>query len=142
MPFSFAVNSPSTRIGQTVMLILSSINFKIAVTTRLPTVSYLTILDKYALTALIYLAVLCIYHSIIGSPLLSTNSTSTLNRYDQICLGVFGFLFISFHILYTIYFLIKLMKHKKVKKEEEEDDIEKKKVRPVSTNTIYPKLKE
>ena len=57
MPFSFSVTSPSSRINSTVMLILSSINFKIAVTTRLPTVSYLTILDKYALPCLLYLFV-------------------------------------------------------------------------------------
>ena len=114
MPFSFAVNSPSTRIGQTVMLILSSINFKIAVTTRLPTVSYLTILDKYALTALIYLAVLCIYHSIIGSPLFSSNSTSTLNYYDQIFLIFFACSFFLFHATYAAFFMFKFLKHKKM----------------------------
>jgi hypothetical protein len=67
MPFSFSVTSPNHRINSTVMLILSSINFKIAVTTRLPTVSYLTILDKYALPALIYLGILCCYHACIGN---------------------------------------------------------------------------
>jgi len=35
MPFSFAVTSSNMRIGSTVMLILSSVNFKMAVTARL-----------------------------------------------------------------------------------------------------------
>lgn len=66
MPFSFAASAASTRVATTVTLILSSINFKIAVTTRLPTVSYLTILDWYALPALFYLGALCAYHGIIS----------------------------------------------------------------------------
>lgn len=140
MPFSFSVTSPNTRIGSTVMLILSSINFKIAVTTRLPTVSYLTVLDKYAITALIYLAVLCVYHSIIGSSLFS--NAKNLIFIDRIFLAIFGGLFVLFHMAYIPYFVFKLSKHKSIEKEVEKENPSEGKPRTVSSNSIIPLIEE
>ena len=105
MPFSFIVTSPSLRINSTVILILSSINFKISVTTRLPIVSYLTILDKYAFPALIFMDCLCFYHSIIGSSLFAHTNLSILEHYDGCCLIFFGILFSLFHISYISFFV-------------------------------------
>jgi NADH:ubiquinone oxidoreductase subunit 5 (subunit L)/multisubunit Na+/H+ antiporter MnhA subunit len=114
MPFSFLVTAPNHRINSTVMLILSSINFKIAVTTRLPTVSYLTVLDKYSLTALIYLGVLCSYHSIIGGSLINHP-----DQYDWIFFIAFAVIYAIFHFFYILYFLKKYFNHKKLKNDYE-----------------------
>ncbi|CAF1003742.1 unnamed protein product, partial [Brachionus calyciflorus] len=51
VPFSFQYSAPHFRIQTTCLLILSSINFRWIVTQKLPTVSYLTTLDKYAIVA-------------------------------------------------------------------------------------------
>ena len=67
-----------------------------AVTTRLPTISYLTILDKYAMPALINLMVLFVYHAIIASCHLNTvqieNVTKNVEHMQYLaivaCLGV------------------------------------------------------
>jgi hypothetical protein len=49
VPFSFTYTAPHFRIQTTCLLILSSVNFRWIVTQKLPSVSYLTTLDKYAI---------------------------------------------------------------------------------------------
>ena len=79
--------------------------------------SYLTVLDKYALPALIYMGVLCAYHAIIGSTLFSSLSSSNLIHVDQLCLIGFGIVFFTFHLVYILHFLFKLSKQNKAKAE-------------------------
>lgn len=134
------------------MLILSSINFKIAVTTRLPTVSYLTVLDKYLLSGLIFMALLCAYHSVIGSSLFTFIGSTNLAYYDLIFLYIFVSLYATFHISYIFYFLVKLMKQKKVENELRkqnqisfeswgQDSYRLKASSPLSANSISPLIK-
>ena len=116
MPFSFAVTVANARIGVILTLMLSSINFKISVTARIPTVSYFTVLDKYAIPALIYLIALCVYHAIIGSPLMSKVSSKQIVYYDKIVFysvaGIYGF----YTLIYAIYFISKIVKQKVLEK--------------------------
>ena len=117
MPFAFSVSAANSRISVTLMLILSSINFKISVTNRIPSVSYFTVLDKYVFPALVYLVTLVIYHSIIGSTFLSKFPFENVTSADRIVFfTVFGIYF-SLSMIYLIYFLSKLMKQKRIEKE-------------------------
>lgn len=117
MPFSFSVTGSNTRIGVILTLMLSSINFKISVTTRIPTVSYFTVLDKYAIPALIYLIILCIYHAIIGSSLFSSLSVTKLNFIDKIVFYSVAGVYFTLSVIYLIYFISKIFKQKRIEKE-------------------------
>ena len=131
MPFSFDLKTPFLRINTTVILILSSINFKISVTTRLPIVCYLTVLDRYAFPALIYLDSLCFYHSIIGSSLFAYTNDSVVQLYDKICLITFSTLYMLFHLVYIYFFISKFLKARHLKNSEKIDTLNKNQVFPV-----------
>ena len=55
VPFAFDPNGPQFRCQVTGLLILTSVNFRWIVTQRLPSVPYLTSLDKYAIGSLLFL---------------------------------------------------------------------------------------
>lgn len=116
MPFAFNVSASNSRISVTLMLILSSINFKISVTNRIPSVSYFTVLDKYALPALIYLGTLVIYHAIIGSTFISSSFKNVI-FIDRIVFYSVSGIYLSLSVIYLIYFLSKLIKQKRIEKE-------------------------
>jgi hypothetical protein len=116
-PFSFSYTFPHFRIQTTCLLILSSINFRWIVTQKLPTVSYLTTLDKYALGALIFLVLLCVWHAIIGSGIIATNQ-SNIDSYVLIGLGA-GF--ILFHVVYISFFVYKFLRYRNIGKEVQEN---------------------
>ena len=68
--FTFEARFPHFRIQTICLLILSSVNFRWIVTQRLPTISYLTTLDLYAIGALVFLVSSCCWHAMIGTYLL------------------------------------------------------------------------
>jgi len=55
------------RISGTFTLILTSFSFKIVNSKTLPTISYLTSLDKYQIANIVYLGICCVWHSILAS---------------------------------------------------------------------------
>lgn len=116
-------------VQTTLLLILSSVNFRWIVTQRLPSVSYLTTLDKYAITALIFLVLLCAWHAIVGSQLLS-NMDSQRSAIDFIMLYIIAGLFTAFHLVYITYFIFKYLRYSKIGKEEG-DINENEKVKPI-----------
>ena len=155
VPFSFANSSPHFRIQTTLLLILSSVNFRWIVTQRLPSISYLTILDKYAITALIFLALLCVWHAIIGSPIFNNMNISQDNVktysaknnrdfIDLIALISIAASFALFHFFYIIYFIYKYLRYSKIGNlvdgidTEANDD---KKSRPVTISSVKPIVK-
>jgi hypothetical protein len=117
MPFSFSVTVANARIGVILTLMLSSINFKISVTARIPTVSYFTVLDKYAIPALLYLIGLCVYHAIIGSPLLSKVSSKQITYVDKIVFYSVAGIYSAYSFIYVIYFISKIIKQKLLEKQ-------------------------
>ena len=61
------VESADKRIAGTFKLILTLFTFKIVTSKTLPTISYLTSLDKYQIINIMYLGMCCAWHSIIAS---------------------------------------------------------------------------
>ncbi len=55
------------RISGTFTLILTSFSFKIVTSKTLPTISYLTSLDKYQIINIVYLGLCCVWHSVCTS---------------------------------------------------------------------------
>jgi hypothetical protein len=161
VPFSFAYDLPHFRIQTTCLLILSSVNFRWIVTQKLPTVSYLTTLDKYAIGALVFLALLCCWHGIIGASsdifylieidywnnnkTISANcSTSFKSKcttfrtdVDKYAFYSIAILYAGFHLIYILFFLFKFCRYCKlnvVHSTEEEDELDRIQVAKYSSN--------
>ena len=94
-------------------LILSSTNFRLVVTQRLPNLSYLTSLDIYAISGIVFLGLLCCWHAIIGSPIFENSSR---NYVDDIMLYITISLFVTFNIVYIAVFVYKYSKYKKIER--------------------------
>ena len=65
--FSIDYKQVNSRLGSSFTLLLTSVSFKWVVNRSLPTVAYLTGLDRYAITCIIYLSLLAAWHSIVAS---------------------------------------------------------------------------
>ena len=145
VPFSFASTSPHFRIQTTLLLILSSVNFRWIVTQRLPSISYLTILDKYAITALVFLVSLCVWHAIIGSNIFWQLTKAERDKIDYVALYLIASLFAGFHIIYILYFVWKYLRYKNLsagKKEEIDAEMGlREESRPVSISNVKPVVK-
>ncbi len=114
VPFSFSYRHPHFRIQINCLLILSSVNFRWIVTQKLPTVSYLTVLDKYAIGALVFLVSLCVWHAMIGSSFGNPENCEVCKEIDKFALISIGLLYFLFHFTYIIYFLLKYSRYSKV----------------------------
>lgn len=66
-PFVIDYKSASSRLPSTATMLLSSVSYKALISRLLPTVSYLTSLDKYSLTSITLVALMFIYHSILAA---------------------------------------------------------------------------
>jgi hypothetical protein len=114
VPFSFSISNIQFRIQVTSLLILTSVNFRWIVTQRIPNVSYLTTLDKYAIGALIFLVVLCAWHSIIGSSVIYDNDIINKQRVDAVALYVLAFAYVIYHIIHFVIFYMKYRRNERL----------------------------
>ena len=115
----FAVHIKVTfhRLQVTYTLLLTSVSFKWVINRSLPTISYMTSLDKYAMFSIVYLVSCCIWHSIIGSNLLPGDVNKQV-YYDQWALIVFAGLFIILHIMLVFWYLIAYSHVRRIENEE------------------------
>lgn len=104
VPFAFEPNGPQFRCQVTGLLILTSVNFRWLVTQRLPSVPYLTSLDKYAIGSLFHLVIFCVWHSIIGSTAIA-NEPSYKKKFDCYFLYGSSTFFMFYNIFYACWFL-------------------------------------
>jgi hypothetical protein len=112
VPFSFNYYSAHFRIQTTCLLILSSVNFRLIVTKSLPTVSYLTTLDIYAIMALLFLILLSCWHAIIGSWLIAKYIDDTIEKIiDNFALYSTMTIYVLFHLAYVTYFIYKYLRY-------------------------------
>ena len=64
--FSVDCKFTHSRLQINFTLLLTSVSFKWVINRSLPTFSYLTSLDKYSITCIFYLCLLCTWHGIVG----------------------------------------------------------------------------
>ncbi|KAL3311863.1 hypothetical protein Ciccas_009553 [Cichlidogyrus casuarinus] len=76
---TFAVdqNQPQSRLQLTFTLVLTLVAFKFVVNQCLPKISYLTYLDKYVISSLFILTIVCLWHGLVAV----INMTDTKERY-------------------------------------------------------------
>lgn len=116
-PFCIPVASPHFRCQITGLLLLTSVNFRWIITQRLPAVSYLTMFDKYSIACLLVLVLLCVWHSIIGSSVITSENT----KIDAYALYTFSVLYFLLHLVFFLWFL-KLYNSVQVFREEQKQD--------------------
>lgn len=104
VPFAFDVSGPQFRCQVTGLLLLTSVNFRWIVTQRLPSVPYLTSLDKYAIGSLFSLVLFCVWHSVIGSNVITKNPDKKQLIDNYVFMGA-GIFYLLYNIGYITWFL-------------------------------------
>jgi hypothetical protein len=119
VPFAFDPGAPQFRCQVTGLLLLTSVNFRWIVTQRLPSVGYLTSLDKYAIGSLLCLVLFCVWHSLIGSTMIASDADS--RKYvDKIVLISAA----SFYLLYNLFCIVWFIRmHRTIKKFQDESEL-------------------
>ena len=91
-------------------MLLSSVSYKIAVSRLLPTVSYLTSLDKYCICSLVMIVLMLAYHAVIGL-VIGSFDVHILRYFDRLFFMGFiaGILFMQ---LRYVKWLLKISDHR------------------------------
>ena len=86
------------------VLILTQVNFRWIITQRIPSVGYLTSIDKYAIGNLFFLVTFAFWHAIIGSTIFNEDNDyrALIDSYALVTVSV-GF------VIYTLYSIFKIM---------------------------------
>jgi len=106
--FAIEAKIAQTRLSGTFTLILTSFSFKVVTSKSLPTIAYLTSLDRYQLINIVYLVVCCIWHSFCASINIESDRKYEL---DKLALYFLATIFGSIQIFFIVYLTIS---HKKV----------------------------
>ena len=135
--FSVDCKLPQNRLQITFIILLTSVSFKWVINRYLPTVSYLTSLDTYAIVSILYICLLCVWHSLIGNLnfffifklVLKVTFCLFLGRFwdkplgndiDNWALIVFACLLIFIHICFLFWVLLAFKNIWKVKEKEKQ----------------------
>ncbi|CAF2842061.1 unnamed protein product [Rotaria sp. Silwood2] len=103
--FSIPPDLPQSRLQITCTLLLTSVTFRWVVNRSLPTISYLTTLDKYAIISIIMLVLLCVWHSVIATLIFLNPTKASLTRTivpTHIYVNIDRYVFICLFSIYTI----------------------------------------
>lgn len=115
--FSVDCRLPGNRLQTTYTLLLTSVSFKWVINRSLPTVSYLTSLDQYAIVSISFLCLICFWHSIVGSPWLITDKNQAVEIDKWVLIG-FSVLFVIIQIWLCIWFFVANIQVRNLKKKE------------------------
>ncbi|XP_019624426.1 PREDICTED: neuronal acetylcholine receptor subunit alpha-9-I-like [Branchiostoma belcheri] len=109
--FSVSIEDLDRRLTNTFTLLLTTVAFKLVVSQYLPTVPYLTLLDKYVLGWIIFQCVVAALNA-VTSVIRDCGSHYSACLFDKVCVGVLGAGVISSHLGFGIF-----MRRKKKEKD-------------------------
>ena len=113
--FVVEADAIADRVQITLTLLLTSVAFKYYVQQFVPTVSYLTFLEKYILSCLIFqFGIAAIHDSVSGL----ITSTKSLNIFHVVCFAVGLFVYV---VMNTVFIAMSVAKAKGVNKRAKED---------------------
>ena len=116
--FAVSIDSIGDRIQITLTLLLTSVAFKYYVQQFVPTVSYLTFLDKYILACMVFqFSMAAIHNSVAG---LISNKKS-LGIFEWACFGAGLFVFLAINIGFGIFSVIHNMEAKRLMRIDKEN---------------------
>ncbi|KXJ08495.1 ligand-gated ion channel 50 [Exaiptasia diaphana] len=106
--FSVPISESADRLSVTLTLLLTAIAFKFVVSQSLPTISYLTLLDMYVISGLVFLFCIAVENGLVVAL-----PVKIQKEVDRICLFTAIAIFVLIHIIAVI---VVLMKKRKVDK--------------------------
>ncbi|CAF1475407.1 unnamed protein product [Adineta steineri] len=117
--FCVPIHQMANRIQSGCTLLLTSITFRWTVNRSLPTISYLTSLDKYGILGIVYLVIHVIWHAVIGT-LLFENEPGfvakpgmTLVKIDRLAFFISLGIFVITHIALILWLYFVPLKHRR-----------------------------
>ena len=132
--FAWDVERAVNRIGGTFTLILTSVSYKTAWSRTMPTISYMTSVDKYQVASIFYLVLCCIWHSSIAS--LNIINADLKYLLDKIALGMFALFFLTIQLI-TVISVVVSYKKLKVYKENERNFLSKVEIDDSDDEELY-----
>ena len=117
---SFAVNVDSIgdRIQITLTLLLTSVAFKYYVQQFVPTVSYLTFMDKYILSCMVFQFSMAAIHNSVAGLISNKNSLSV---FEWACFGAGLFAFVAINVVFGIFSVVHVMRTNKLMRMDKEE---------------------
>lgn len=92
-----------------------SVSFKFVSNRSVPTVSYLTSLDRYQIISIVYLASCCVWHSTCSTLQLDMAEKTVI---DRLVLLLFATAFLSIQVVFGVQIMISWRKIKEIEKAE------------------------
>jgi hypothetical protein len=135
--FSVDCKMPQSRLQTTYTLLLTSVSFKWVINRQLPTISYLTSLDKYAIISIFYVCLLCVWHSIVGS----FWSAERAKELDFWSLIIFSAFFVVIHLCFIVWLFFAHAQIRKLKAREREYLRSLKEIQGCQESTIRKSMK-
>lgn len=80
----------------------------------MPTISYLTSLDKYAIICIFFVCLLCVWHAIVGA----FWAAAEAREYDKWLLLAFSVIFILIHVGFIVWYLVAYKEIRDLKRKE------------------------
>jgi len=96
--YSVHPSLPQNRLQLSFTLLLTAVTFKWVVNRCLPTISYLTSLDKYVLGSMVMLCLVCAWHALV-----SALPSDKRKYWDNVALVAAVLLYIAFHGVFVLW---------------------------------------
>ncbi|CAF0888771.1 unnamed protein product [Rotaria sordida] len=116
--FSVTYNLPQNRLQLSFTLLLTAVTFKWVVVRCLPTISYLTTLDKYVLISMIMLCVVCGWHALIA-----VCPSDVAPYWDTIALISLAIIYVLFHLIFFFWMYFVTYRRRRIMKRKDRDYI-------------------
>ncbi|UJR10810.1 hypothetical protein I4U23_014997 [Adineta vaga] len=114
--FSVTYNLPQNRLQLSFTLLLTAVTFKWVVVRCLPTISYLTTLDKYVLLSMVMLCVVCVWHAIIA-----VCPTDVAQHWDNVALITLGVIYTLFHVIFFLWMYFVIYRRRRIMKRKDKE---------------------
>ncbi|UJR34994.1 hypothetical protein I4U23_027770 [Adineta vaga] len=114
--FSVTYNLPQNRLQLSFTLLLTAVTFKWVVVRCLPTISYLTTLDKYVLLSMVMLCVVCGWHAIIA-----VCPTNVAPYWDNIAFVSLAIIYTLFHVLFFLWMYFVTYRRRRIMKRKDRE---------------------
>ena len=96
--FFVSPDNTGERLSVILTLLLTAVTFKFVVSQSLPPVSYLTVLDWYVLTSVIFIFAVAIENSIVAK----IQNEKSRKLFDHVSWGVTGLIFVLIHMCFIV----------------------------------------
>jgi hypothetical protein len=115
---SFVVDHklPQSRLPATATMLLSSVSFKGSVNRLLPTVSYLTSLDKYSLASIVIITLILLYHALLAA-FSKFLDEMIVCKLDKLAFAIFLTIIIIKQAVYGVWLMASYNYQKKIRNE-------------------------